>query len=401
MLSIVNFLVAIFVYPIVFATAGYMFSFSISLNEHIVIATLATLVVSNLFLKTNEIVFVVLDNFVLVPTLVINSFYNYDIQLIGYYLGFRIFFKYLEYFSEKIKLKRIHGIYPKKWIYIYPALFIYTVIIFKLTVEHSVSLNPIENYLNSYSTRANLKFEGLIGYFLNSLVFILLPIIMYFGQRKNIFGIVFVALLIISIYSIMPLTLYFMLMIAVIGFELLSRYSALSLTKLVQIALCMILLLSLFDISLLNMVINRFYFTIGVNNIFYYDFFSENNLYLFQNSKLGILFHSNNYSDLPGFIIDRFYYLGKGSNQSSGIFASAFANAGVAGLIVCIFLLVLIMRVIDISHEQNLAIKLKLLLGLALINFPLHQLLLTNGLLIYLILNILSKDENSPYNRLL
>ena len=376
-----------------------MFSFGIDLDIKILCITLIVLSVSNIFLRIREVLYVIIDNFILIPTLVINSFFYFSIEIICIYFLIRFIFKFFDYMNSKVKPKTLKGIINYKNFFAYPVLALYTIIVFSFLVSSDITLNPIENYVNSYNIRAEVSHDGLIGYVLNSLLFMLIPLIFYF--HKNIFIVFHVCFLILCIYSVMPITLYILMMFAMVGFQFIHSYTKISFINISHALLTFVLILAFLDITLLNMVINRFFFTIGINNIFYLDFFTTNNLYLFQNSKLGIFFESNKYLNVPGVLIDNYYYQGSGTNQSSGLFASAFANIGYLGVLVYICIIAIIIRVVEATHDDDMAIRIKLLIGFALINFPLHQLFLTNGLFLYLLFNFLSKNENSAHNRLL
>lgn len=381
------------VYPLVFDTAGYMFAFNLNFDVEIFIYTCLIISGFSIFLREKEIVYIIIDGLVLIPTLVINCFYGHSIKVLFIYIFLKAFIEALKVLTVSVSIPKLRGAFEVQNIWVRPVILVYAFVVLGEVIQNGGTLNPFENYINSYSIRAESSYSGPLGYLLNSFIFLLVPLIFYFFDKRSYVGVSIIVVIALMIYSLMPLTLYILITFFIIAIEVGVRVTKWSYSTLIQLAVTSILLVSILDVILLNMVINRFYFTIGVNMLFYLDYFSFNDLYLFQNSKIGMFFDSNNYSEVPGLLIDRYYYQGLGSNQSSGVIASAFANAGAIGVFLTLVILSIVVKFIEVTHNLRDGLRIKMLLGLALVNFPLHQLFLTNGLFIYLILKALSKNR--------
>ena len=389
------------VYPIVFDTAGYMFSFSLQFDVDIFIYTCLIIFGFSIFLREKEIVYIILDSLVLIPTLVVNCFYGHSMKVLLIYILLKAFIEALKALTVKVRIPKLRGSFEEKNIWVRPVILVYAFVVLAQVIQSGGTLNPFENYINSYSIRADSSYPGFLGYLFNSFLFLLVPLIFYFFDKRSYQGVLIIAVIALMIYSLMPLTLYILMTFLMVAIEVGKKATKWSYSTLIQLTVTSVLLISILDVTLLDMMINRFYFTVGVNNLFYLDYFSSNDLYLFQNSKIGIFFDSNNYSEVPGLLIDRYYYKGLGSNQSSGVIGSAFANGGAIGVLLTLVILSVLITFIEVTHNLRDGLRIKVLLGLALVNFPLHQLFLTNGLIIYLILKMLSKDENSTHHRVL
>ena len=371
-----------------------MFTFNLQFDVEIFIYTCLIIFGFSIFLREKEIVYSILDSLVLIPTLVLNCFYGHSMNILLIYILLKAFIEALKAFTVKVKIPKLRGYFEEKNIWVRPVILVYAFVVLTQVIQTGGTLNPLENYFNSYSIRADSSYPGFLGYLFNGFLFLVVPLIFYFFDKRSYKGVLIISLIAIMIYSLMPLTLYILITFLMIVVEVGKKVTKWSYSTLIQLTVTSALLISFLDVTLMNMMINRFYFTVGVNNLFYLDYFFLNDLYLFQNSKIGIFFDSNNYSEVPGLIIDRYYYYGRGSNQSGGVIASAFANGGTIGVLLTLMILSLVIIFIEATHNLQEGLRIKVLLGLALVNFPLHQLFLTNGLFVYLILKALSKNRS-------
>lgn len=261
-------------------------------------------------------------------------------------------------------------------------------------------LNIIDAYLNAYSTRAEAKQGGLIGigYLFGWHVFFVLPFIPTIIKRKRYITYLFLTINYMVFYVHHPVTLNILLFLLVSAYSFVKQLSDSKKVYIFYIAIPLVLLM---NNPLIDLVVNRFFFIIGVNTLFYFDYFSYHDFYLFTGSRLQLT--DTQYSEPIGYIIDQFYYQGLGTNQSAGFFANMYANLGIIGILISAAIIALVISMLNsIVKDHKFKDTLLLILGFLLINIPLQQVFLTNGLfLLLLILTLIDYEESPSHHRLL
>ena len=258
--------------------------------------------------------------------------------------------------------------------------------------------NIIEAYLEAYQTRAENENHGLMGYVFGWHVFFVLPFIPTIIHQKRYITFLFLAMNYMIFYVYVPMTLNILLFVLISAYSLKTELSD---SKKVYIFFLGIPSVLLLNNPLVDLIVNRFFYVIGVNTLFYFDYFSQNDFYLFTGSRLQLA--ETTYSQPIGYIIDAIYYEGLGSNQSAGFFANMFANVGIIGMLISSLVIGVTISILNsLVKDTKFKSAVFLILGFLLINMPLQQIFLSNGLfLLFLILTIIDYEEDSTHNRLL
>lgn len=127
-----------------------------------------------------------------------------------------------------------------------------------------------------------------------------------------------------------------------------------------------------------NVIIRRVFFLPARLNYFYYDFFSANDKFTFCGGLLKNLFPSS-YDKPAPFIIGEHYTNVIGCYANNGLFSDAYANMGIVGMMLGPILLVLVLRVFDLS-TRGLSIR-SLMGGIILVSYILIGSSITTALL--------------------
>jgi hypothetical protein len=243
-----------------------------------------------------------------------------------------------------------------------------------------------ETYLRTYEIRSERQASGVIGYLIGWFVLVFLPFM--FTQslgRSRWFFIVLVligSVFIFQIYARKIIILNALLLLfyyCIYQRPLLRSYFA-------QIFFGAIISLPLFFDILFNPMVDRFFYLVGANAIYYFDFFSTNELMFFEGTKLSL--GISNYGVPPGYLIDNAYYQGYGVNQSAGFLPSMYADLGFPGVVIGAFLVAFIFRLIKFLGILGVELSSFIMLSFAftLMNHSLNMLFLSNGLVYIFVL---------------
>ena len=377
-----------------------MYTFDLVFNGGLALTSAVLLMLIETVRHDRDVMFLIIQNFVLMPTLVVNCFFYHSVWLI-LVLGFLgLLGATLSWVVEGVFFKRLGSVLPSEGGLNTTLIATYTLICLVINPYVFTSINPLGSYLDAYDVRADLQFNGALGYFLNSCVFLIIPVAINSILKRKIFSYIASATVMLAIYTLMPITSYILLFVLISVVSFAYYILRIGMYWVVNGFLMGVLLVATLDFTLMNMIINRFFYIIGVTNIFYYDYFSVNPLFLFEGSSLEFFFGGSGYSVPPGIVIDNIYYEGLGTNQSAGFLGSAYANGGELFVLFSYFLVTAYAVLVSIVNQSYQAKLIHVLLGFSLINFPAHQIVLTNGFLIYLLLRVIS-SERYPHHRLL
>lgn len=154
-------------------------------------------------------------------------------------------------------------------------------------------------------------------------------------------------------------------------------------------------------VYLLNFAVRRLFCVPAVLNTYYYEFFSVNPIDYYRQSvfsKLGI----DSAYDVPIANLIGMNYLGSDSYANNGMFADAFANLGIIGLIVMPICIVLVLRLLD-SFSKGLSLAatapLAVVAAFTFLSSSFFTVLITHGLLLDIVLVLfLVRKEGARYD---
>jgi len=256
----------------------------------------------------------------------------------------------------------------------------------------SISLNLARTFVETYVIRAEVQPSGLLGYLVGWFPLVFFPFLLEaFGRRGGVIFflvgatgalVVFQALATkITLLSLFPLL-----------FLIYSYNQQGGLRKFGPYFLFLfIFLASAASGSLLNPYLDRFFYLVGLNSIYYFKFFSENPLRYFEDSRLDLGISA--YGEPPGITIDRFFYDGLGTNQSAGFLPTIFADVGYVGIIFGSILIGVVIALLATLPKVYDSYRYLVLVAFALtwMNSPLTMTFLSNGLLFVIFLVLILK----------
>jgi hypothetical protein len=99
----------------------------------------------------------------------------------------------------------------------------------------------------------------------------------------------------------------------------------------------------------------------------------------------------SNYGLDAGYLIDRAYYQGLGTNQSAGFLPTIYSDFGILGIFVFSLIVGLLISLIKSIHTSSTQYTYLLMIAFAfsLMNHPINMLFLSNGLVFILIFAII------------
>lgn len=393
-LSLIVFFAANYIYPDVFDTVGYMYNISLSVS----------------YAKYS------VGAFFLIVLLSITHFkspilrHGFDVIVLGIYLPIAVIvtqtsastnlllYPVLSILSMSISVRVFEGMRLIKqlnstglahfslsslqsYIFVPYAL---AIIFLILSNPSMLNLNILETYVNTYDIRSENSADGIFGYFVGWFVLLFFPL---FLSKVNIklaviapFFAFLGALYVFQTFAVKVIFLNFFLM-AIFAFVYRSKYFL----YFPQILFFALFLVSYLFGWMLHPLIDRFFYLVGLNSIFYFDFFNLNPLRFFEGTKLDL--GVSNYGLDAGYLIDRAYYQGLGTNQSAGFLPTIYSDFGVLGIFVFSLIVGLLISLIKSIHTSSTQYSYLLMIAFAfsLMNHPINMLFLSNGLVFILI----------------
>ena len=403
-LSIIIYFLAIYHYPIVFSMVGYMYEFEIELNFVLVVINLLLLLLllffsncANIFLR-HYFDFIILGIFL--PISVVISFMPHDFHGM-YTLSVPFATSLILILLPKLFISKqiIIGLfeknyYEKEFKNIFLLLLIFLILFILYTINtFGFTFNIYEIYINTYLLRVNNQSSGIIGYFVGSLVLLIMPLSLSFtGKIKYLFiSITFIAVYLIFAVFARKIIMFDFLLLFTISIFLTSYLKNKSLGIFFK-NLPYYFYLSLFILSLfmtgIHPLLDRFFYLVGVNSVYYLDFFTNHDYMYYAYTKLDL--GISNYHQILGYIIDDNYYQGKGVNQSAGFLPTSFANFGLFSLFINTIILSIIVYIISklLMYNIRVAYLFLVALALSLSNHNFLMLFLSNGLFFVILISL-------------
>ena len=396
-----TFICVVFFYPRIFQTVGYMYWFDLELDIlrflwALSIVTILSVTISwkNQFLK---LYLKIQDFMLLLPLLAVFSYVDFYFLLTTLPLLGRFTVIFTVIAVERIrkntlfktKVRQLNKLKISKFLMLC-SLLLATVFIYLSGADFELLLQPLSLYKSQYELREGLSFSFPYSYIVNWSTFIINPLLFERAYRRDYFACAFLIMASLMNYIVLPFTIIPLSAFLLFGLGFIWQLMR---SNSITLYVWVILFLALSDQFLIDMIINRTIYIPALTQLLYYEFFLENNLNYFSGSFLQ--FSVSQYVKSLGFVIDDAYYGGVGTNQSTGNFASVFANAGVIGIIIFGMLIGIVIRIISSDESESvLKVGFIIVLSISFINFPFQQLFLTNGFLLILLILIMKGSEN-------
>ncbi len=275
-------------------------------------------------------------------------------------------------------------------------LFVGVVAAIFFSFRGSISLNLVRTFVETYVIRAEVRTSGLLGYLVGWFPLVFFPFFLEaFGRRGGgvflLVGatgafVVFQALATkITLLSLFPLLF---LIYSYNKKGVLQDFGP-------YFLFLFIFLASVASGGLLNPYIDRFFYLIGLNSIYYFEFFSENSLRYFEDSRLD--FGISAYGEPPGITIDRFFYDGLGTNQSAGFLPTVFSDIGYVGVFFGSILIGVVIAFLATLPKAYDSYRYLVLVAFALtwMNSPLTTTFLSNGLMFVMLIVLMLKVSST------
>lgn len=403
-LSVIVFFFSNLIYPDVFETVGYMYEVTLSTSY-------LNLTLGALFL------------IILVAATQFNSLilrHGFDIVILGIYLPvavvcgqigaapYLLLYPIVSILSMAISVRLFEqmtfikqmnrsgfGITSLSILQSYVFLpYAAVIILFFASNPSALNFNLVGTYINTYDIRGNTSGEGLVGYFIGWFVLLFFPLFLCKANKKLVFLAPFFtflgALYVFQTYAVKVVFLNFFL-IAIFSYFYGKRY----MSHLPQLFFIFLFLCSGLLGWMMHPLIDRFFYLVGLNSVYYFDFFFTNPFRYFEGTKLDLGF--SNYGLESGYLIDKAYYQGLGTNASAGFLPTIYSDVGVFGVILSSFAVGLIFSLIKSirAASEMYSYLLMVAFAFALMNHPINMLFLSNGLIFVLFFLLILKRNGA------
>lgn len=257
------------------------------------------------------------------------------------------------------------------------------------------SFNIFNTFANIYDIRAENTLTGLISYFPGWIVGISVPILLASFLISNDWKSLILSFIgIFLMFQVFAMKIHLFSLILLIVFGLIFKYFNVIKEFLVEIFYLIVFASANLGGDLIYAFLDRFFYLPGQLNIHYYEFFSQNPKNYFNGSKLGFLFNKSYYGKPMGYVIDDKFY-GGGMNANTGYLASTYGDLGIPGIVIATFLISLILFFLNIlfKKSQFIGYLIAIQTAFALVNAPLNDLFLTNGIIFVFLIALLIKKS--------
>lgn len=405
-LSLVIFAISNLIYPSVFETVGYMYQINLEpsyFNAVIGGGLLFLLIAASQF--KNQILRHGFDICVLgvfLPIAVIST----QISSHSYYMLFPFFSIIVMIYTVKVLegTKLIKSMNNQKWgglpfsqlklIIFIPYLVVLCILL--LNNRSGFNLNLIEVYFNAYEIRAENNAGGMLGYFIGWFVILFIPL--FLSKNKEPFHLSAPFLLFLGVFYLFET---FALKVVFLNFFLIALFSYFQQMKAFSY-FPHYFFLTIFIITYaigmpLHPLLDRFFYLVGLNSIFYIDYFSTHPLRYFEGTKLDL--GISNYGLEVGYLIDNAYYQGLGTNQSAGFLPTMFSDLGLFGVLFYSMLIGGLISVIKSmqSSSESYSYLVMVAFVFSLMNHPINMLFLSNGLIFVVIFAFILRRGKSVH----
>lgn len=405
---IIYLLISIFIYSVVLPYVNYMWKREVGFSiEEVVINFILTLIIFNFIMNLSHIFkcsYLILFVFIFIPIVSVSTVILID-QFYIYYLFTFFFIAILNVIIiERFPLSIVSfGVFNHaRFKYLIFLLGIFGILFIILKNFNQINTSFFYLVGNVYDIRESNPMTLLESYISRFLVSIVIPILLFYCiVEKNKLYILFTMLLSFTLFSIFALKiqlLYFFLysfVFYLVWRRKLSYFSVFIIFSLSIIAIS-------FFLGVLGMnLLDRFLYLPALLNLLYLDFFTYNELNMFQFSKLEAIFGGSSYTDTLGYIVDG-YYFGGGMNANTGLIGSMYAELGFIGGVLSLLILnvfLYIFRLID-SYLNGIGVVLTVSLTFEVMNAPITNVLLSNGFILVFLLPFFLKAEAKGHNKL-
>lgn len=229
------------------------------------------------------------------------------------------------------------------------------------------------------------------GYFYSWLSHVVLPFLMVYGYvyKKKIFIIIGI-IATLYLFLIAAHKSVFFGLLALLYLNLFDGYYkkiyGLLLAAIVVILFGFIANMLYDNIMPSSMFLRRVFFLPALLNQYYFDFFADNHLYL--SHSIFKYFVDYPYPHLPSHMIGLKYFNNVDMGANNGIISDGFMNFGYVGIIVNIAIIAFIISLLKAIRINELLFPIVFLFIFSLNSSALLTVLLTHGLLLFLILSI-------------
>jgi len=396
--ALIIFIFSLYFYPVVFDTWGYMYSVSLGpISTFKAIISTCLLIIIIALTNFKKILFrhvcdtLIIGIFLPIATMVllINSSLEYSYIPFSSVLLIAIVI-FLLGGSTNMRLMAFrfkHGIPFDYFVKAGFLMYLFTIgwLIFEYGLS-SITRNMFDTFLNTYEIRSENSTGGLLGYLLGWTILVFFPLLITLALEKKqiLYWIIgfFGSFIVFQILAVKVIFLNYILLTAFcFGY---SYFRPVYKSYLPYIAFIFVFIIGVVGSDFGTAILDRFYYLVGLNSIFYFEYFSNHQPMYFSGTKLDMGF--GGYNIRPGFVIDNAYYGGSGTNSSAGYLPSIFADTRWIGVIFVSLFLGLIFVIIEkiAGHSQLFAYIVAIAVAYALMNHPFMMLFLSNGLIFIL-----------------
>jgi len=261
----------------------------------------------------------------------------------------------------------------------------------------SISFNIARTFVETYVIRSEAHTTGLLGYLVGWFPIVFFPFLLEaFGRRGGAIFLLAGAIGAVAVFQVLAIKItllfFFPLLFLIYTY---NKKGWLRDFGPYLLFLCIFLASAAFG-KALNPFIDRFFYLVGLNSIYYFEFFSENPLRYFEGSRLD--FGISAYGEPPGITIDRFFFDGLGTNQSGGFLPTIFSDFGYFGVILGSILIGLVIAFLATLPKAYGSYRYLVLVAFALtwMNSPITMTFLSHGLMFVILIVLMLKVSCAP-----
>lgn len=210
------------------------------------------------------------------------------------------------------------------------------------------------SFTDIYTTRLEAR-EYEIPFFLNYIRAIsrsIIPLLAIYNlyKRRKIKFIFYLAIQFILFSIDGTKTTIFVILAGIAGYYIVHRRKAfISVMPQILSAIGIAAILEKFLIkttSIADMIVRRIMFLPCLQNSQYYEYFSTHGIDFYRQSLGGIL-GASQYNDLIARIIGKTYYGSAAVNANNGLFSDAYANLGIAGVLILPIMIIIVLKIME------------------------------------------------------
>ncbi len=261
---------------------------------------------------------------------------------------------------------------------------------------HSLTtFNILSTLENVYDIREDNTLTGIVSYFPGWIMGICVPILLAsFIIKKNYFILLLTFVGVFLMFQIFAMKVQIFSVIMLCLFSLMYKYSNSLKYYTVEIFYLLVFFISYIFSDIMYVFLDRFFYLTGQLNLHYYEFYSKHAKNYFQGSKLGWFFPASEYRKPMGYVIDDYFY-GGGMNANTGYIASSFGELGFFGYIFSTLIISIVVYSIFILYQKSkeVAYLIAIQVAFSLINSPLSDIFLTNGVILIIIISFALKPN--------